>query len=590
MAAWTKGESVILKGMAIAAWGPVSQWSGAQMNKMGTLLVTAVEEDIPNISLAAFGVAGELLGKADDWTDEQMAALVEKSKEVYGEVGAWSEETLGKMGSIAHEVIIDDIPRMSSNMFEDAVEKFGKVKDYDLVEKLQFKQKAKEVWGPVSDWSGEKLNKMSSLLGTAVREDIPQISVAAFRGSVKALANFGEWSGEELEDIKDKAVESWGPMKDWTVDNVRDLGGMTKGVLENDLPRLSAEVFKASLAQLKDTKDWSAENLRSAGAKAKETYGFVEGWSKDTVKDLGGLVAGLKSIEIPKLTVEASVSLEPAAVENMEPEQTAAFSAAQVSAMPSDSKKRFAGHKLKTMGGAAKRVAVCGGGSLCPVEVTDMRVQRSSDETPEDVLDSVADAGNVEPDSLQVLYTGTSSGSAAAALRRALLSNGDDDIVVIRYSSNGASTDDAANLMKNIGTHPYVVLDGEPVTVRVQAQYQDSPADRGAEGPDQGIEDEWEGSGLETYEEPRKASGDANVGGKSVIGDRANLPTIGIIAGAVVALIAIAVVVKTALRRRSLAQGGRYNKYAPREEGTFSEMMQAQVHRSNSMYNPMTTP
>ena len=66
-------------------------------------------------------------------------------------------------------------------------------------------------------------------------------------------------------------------MKDWTVDNVRDLGGMTKGVLENDLPRLSAEVFKASLAQLKDTKDWSAENLRSAGAKAKETYGFVEG-------------------------------------------------------------------------------------------------------------------------------------------------------------------------------------------------------------------------------------------------------------------------------------------------------------------------
>ena len=88
MAARTKGESVILKGMAIAAWGPVSQWSGAQMNKMGTLLVTAVEEDIPNISSAAFGVAGELLGKADDWTDEQMAALVEKSKEVYGEVGA----------------------------------------------------------------------------------------------------------------------------------------------------------------------------------------------------------------------------------------------------------------------------------------------------------------------------------------------------------------------------------------------------------------------------------------------------------------------------------------------------------------------
>ena len=80
------------------------------------------------------------------------------------------------------------------------------------------------------------------------------------------------------------------------------------------------------------------------------------------------------------------------------------------------------------------------------------------------------------------------------------------------------------------------------------------------------------------------------MGGKSVIGDRANLPTIGIIAGAVVALIAIAVVVKTALRRRSLAQGGRYNKYAPREEGTFSEMMQAQVPRSNSLYNPMTTP
>ena len=586
VAVWTKSEGGILKGKAVAAWGPVSEWSGDQMNKMGTLLVTAVEEDIPNISAAAFGVAGELLGQADDWTDDQMTALVAKSKEVYGDLDAWSEETLEKMGSIAHEVIVDDIPRMSNKMFEEAIVKFGKVKNYDYEEKLQFKEKAKAVWGPVSDWSGQKMNRMGELLGTAVREDIPQISAAAFRGSVKTLANFGEWSGQELGGLKNKAVESWGPVKDWSVNNVRDLGGMTKGMLEDDLPRLSKEAFKASLAQLKDTKDWSAENLRSAGEKAKETYGGVEGWSKDAVEDLGGLVAGLKSIEIPKLTVEASVSVEPAAVENMNSEQTAAFSSAQVAAMPSDSKKRFTGDKLKTMNSEAKRAAVCDGGPWCPAEVTDIRVKRSSGETEQDVLNTVAEATDVEGNHLQVLYTDTSSASSAA-LRRALLSGEFDDVVVIRYGSDGGSTDEVDKFTSDLGTHPWVNLDGEPVTVRVRTEQQGRPAEGAPEGPHQSTEEEWEGSGLATREE--KASGDASVGGKDVLGDRANLPTIGIIAGSVVAVILIAVVVKTTLRRRSLAQGGRYNKYAPREEGAFSEMMQAQAPR-NSMYNPMTTP
>ena len=74
-----------------------------------------------------------------------------------------------------------------------------------------------------------------------------------------------------------------------------------------------------------------------------------------------------------------------------------------------------------------------------------------------------------------------------------------------------------------------------------------------------------------------------------MLGNNANVTTIGVICGAVVALIIMAVAAKTVVRRRTLAQGGRYNKYSPREEGTFSEMMQAQAPR-NSTYNPMNTP
>ncbi len=526
-------------------------------------------------------MAGELLGKGHMWTDNQLAELAAKSKESWGELSEWSDETLEALGVIAHEVITDDIPRMSNKMFEEAIVKFGQVKNFDLEEKLQFKEKAQAVWGPVSSWSGQKMNKMGNLLGTAIREDIPQISAAAFAGSVKTLTSFGEWTSDEVGDLKDKAVESWGPVKDWSVNNVRDLGGMTKDFVKDDLPALSNEAFKVSLEHLKDATDWSKSNLESAGSKAKEVYGDVSVWSKGTVKDLGGLVAGIKSIEIPKLSVEASVSLEPAAVENMEPEQTAAFSATQVEAMSAESKKRFAGEKLLTMNGEAKEAAVCDGGPWCPKAVVDMNVKRSAGESSEDVLTRVAESTKTDEDHFQVLYEDFSSASSTAAARRALLSS-DKGVVVLRYGSDGVFTEDFS---AGVAQHPDIDLDGEPVVVRIRTEPQgqeneDLPEDLGEEG-------EWKGSGLSTHEE-KKSSGDTHVGSKSVLGNNANLTTIGVIGGAAVALIIMAVVAKTVVRRRTLARGGRYNKYAP-EEGTFSEMMQAQAPR-NSVYNPMTTP
>ena len=583
---WSSEEMDKLGAKAKEAWGPVDQWSGEQMNKMGNALERAVMKDIPKISTEAFKVAGELLGKGQDWTGDQLAELVAKSKESYGELSDWSDETLEALGVIAHQVITDDIPRMSNKMFEEAIVKFGQVKNYDLDEKLEFKDKALEVWGPVSSWSGQKMNKMGNLLGEAIRNDIPKISAAAFAGSVKTLTSFGEWTSREVGDLKDKAVESWGPVKDWSVNNVRDLGGMTKDFVKDDLNSLSNEAFKVSLEHLKDATDWSKSNLNEAGVKAKEAYGGVSGWSKDTVKDLGGLVAGLKSIEIPKLSVEASVSLEPAAVENMDSEQTAAFSADQVEAMPSESKKRFSGEKLKTMNGDAKEAAVCAGGPWCPNAVVDMHVKRSADESPEDVLTRVAESTNIDEGNFQVLYEDFSGASSTAVARRAILSS-DGGVVVLRYGSDEQFTH---NFAEGVAQHPDIELDGEPVLVRIRAEPRGEEASEGASGgeePVRGDENEWKGSGLSTHE--GKSSGDTNVGSKSVLGNNANVTTIGVICGAVVALIIMAVVTKTVVRRRTLAQGGRYNKYSPREEGTFSEMMQAQAPR-NSTYNPMNTP
>ena len=438
---WSADELTQLKAKATEAWGPVQDWSGARLNRLGSILQEAVREDIPKLSKDAFDLAAANLGAASGWSAEQLGQLKDKAIEAYGPVKTWSDATMVKLGHIMEVAIHDDIPRMSKEVFENFVETFGKVKEFTQGEAAELKAKSLEVWGPVDAWGGAQLTKVGSLLQELVKDDIPKISAAAFRESVEAFGQAKAWTAPQLAELKSKAQAAWGDAAAWSVENVQDLGSMTEAFLMDDVPKLSKEAFKASLDVLGQTRAWSAQSLERAGAKSKQVYGDVASWSQATVRDLGGIVAGLKAVDLPRLSVEASVSLEPAAVENMSPEQTGALQPAQVGAFPQPTKNRLFGAKLGAMAPAARQEAACSSRAACPHSVTDVEVLVTAlpgqGKSGAEVVTAVADATQVAEADLELLFV-SSADPALATARRRLQGAAVETRYAVRYAAPDA--------------------------------------------------------------------------------------------------------------------------------------------------------
>ena len=131
----------------------------------------------------------------------------------------------------------------------------------------------------------------------------------------------------------------------------RQLGKRTslQGVGSIDIEAISKEAFEAACESLSKAGKWSKDQLKALAKKAKNAFGDVKSWTKDTLEKLGDTLSGLSLPDIPKLSVEGSITIVPSTIEKMDNEQAAAFTKDQIKGMPFETRNRFNGEKLQGM-------------------------------------------------------------------------------------------------------------------------------------------------------------------------------------------------------------------------------------------------
>ena len=62
-----------------------------------------------------------------------------------------------------------------------------------------------------------------------------------------------EWNPAQARELAKKAIETLGPVKDWTADNLKDLGNVVEGLLPSELNQIKDSVIQQSLGYIKNS-------------------------------------------------------------------------------------------------------------------------------------------------------------------------------------------------------------------------------------------------------------------------------------------------------------------------------------------------
>ena len=88
-------------------------------------------------------------------------------------------------------------------------------------------------------------------LGLPVKSTMNQNIYCTFQSLLKELGKL-VWNPGQVRVLVKKAMEALGPIKDWTVDILKDLGRVVEGLLPSELNEIKDSVIKQALEFFKD--------------------------------------------------------------------------------------------------------------------------------------------------------------------------------------------------------------------------------------------------------------------------------------------------------------------------------------------------
>lgn len=308
--------------------GNMSAWSVDDFRKLLPAIKTLKPSEINSISKEVFESLLDEIEETDDddLEDDQKEAIIEKVKELYGDVEKWNGSVLDNLKSVLSALKPSDVSKLTREQIEDMIDELGD-DEFSREDAKRFADQLKKLgYANISGFPIKTLRQLKNvLIGYSSNDledkvDIDDADELDIYGSLKG------WSKEQLKVLKEKAKKFLN--KSGNINDYTSLKNLIKGFDEADIDDIPDEAFKIAIGKFGEVDDIDDDVAELLMEKAKKVWSNQ--YTNARVIDAGSLLVGLNKTDIPKLPKSSVAYIKPSVIKRMDKEKINGFKVDQL--------------------------------------------------------------------------------------------------------------------------------------------------------------------------------------------------------------------------------------------------------------------
>ncbi|XP_041133067.1 otoancorin-like isoform X2 [Polyodon spathula] len=221
---------------------------------------------------------------------------------------------------------------MSDDTFTRTVELLGSVEGYNMSQLRALKNKAKQVWGPLSSWKSYHVISLGAIGLALTESEIKELDLSSI-DTMTALSQQSTWTAGQMNSLLTRFLEasglSLGALKG---SDLAGLGIILCGVDPSQIQLISSAAYSATTARI-GTLPCPAEVLQELKKKAESVFGEVGNWNSSVLQEVGTIAAGLSKEELKAISKDLMPYFQPQAIAAILPENFKEFSVEQIQSL-----------------------------------------------------------------------------------------------------------------------------------------------------------------------------------------------------------------------------------------------------------------
>ncbi|XP_022093538.1 otoancorin-like [Acanthaster planci] len=238
-------------------------------------------------------------------------------------------ESLGD-GNIAWTV--DELGAMSADTFDSCGYALGEVTGFTDAQLAALLNKAKEAWGQAADMTPDQISQLGHIASKFTPAEISQLNLTE-TDTVYAIAQYHIYTTDQLGAGVARFLELSGvSVASLDSLDLTALGNFLCGLTVVEMASIPSSAYQEAASTIGDLRSCDAGQWASLKAKAVEEYGAIDTWMPEVFAEVGSLVAGFTAEELSSLSDVSIAGIKPHAVSLIGPQTLAAgWSSSQLS-------------------------------------------------------------------------------------------------------------------------------------------------------------------------------------------------------------------------------------------------------------------
>ncbi|KAM3916062.1 otoancorin [Leptodactylus fuscus] len=207
----------------------------------------------------------------------------------------------------------EELQCMTTDTFATCVHVLGLLGSFSPSQLFVLKEKAKMVWGPLSEWRSYHLSALGRMAGTLSVAEIDELHLQSI-DMASALSQHSQWSDPQAKAILQGFLNDSGKsIRDLKSFELAGLGLSLCAATPEQIEEIQTLEFGSVISRI-GSFPCSLRILRAFKNKTEKIYGKTEKWSHFVLNDIGYIAAGFSKDDFRTLDVRLLPYIQPAAI------------------------------------------------------------------------------------------------------------------------------------------------------------------------------------------------------------------------------------------------------------------------------------
>ncbi|XP_039631613.1 otoancorin-like isoform X2 [Polypterus senegalus] len=221
---------------------------------------------------------------------------------------------------------------ISSDTFSRTVEVLGSVRRYNKSQLYSLKEKAKQAWGPVSEWRNYHVLSLGAIALALTESEIKSLNLSSI-DSMTVLSQQEGWTQNQMAVLLHEFLHDSGlSFSSLKGSDLAGLGVILCGVDPKQVHFINPAAYSIAAARI-GTLACPWDVLHEFKKISESVFGRVETWSGSILQEVGTAAAGMTKEELSAVLKELMPYFQPLAIAIIPPENFREFSTEQLLAL-----------------------------------------------------------------------------------------------------------------------------------------------------------------------------------------------------------------------------------------------------------------